>query len=458
MWSPTILPTDSGLNRTLLHMQSPESPGPVSSVPTRTSSASRALPFHVMTKPIGARCNLECRYCYYLEKEPLLYPDQGVPRMDDETLECFVRDYIAAQPPGADVVFAWQGGEPTLLGLDFFKRAVALQKHYAGSRKIQNAFQTNGTLLDDKWAAFFRAEDFLIGISFDGPGRLHDQYRVDRSGRPTWDKVRAGLSALRRHGVAFNTLTVVNRRNCNHALDVYRFLVDAGSRHLQFIPLVERRPRAADLDRHLAHSAPPTGPQDLVAPENIAESVTPECAPPGGFGKFLRTIFDHWVRHDVGRVFVQQFDSTLSAVYGMGPTVCVHQPRCGRALALEHNGNLYACDHYVYPEYRLGNIRETPIAELANGPAAARLGDLKADLSEQCRKCPVRFACNGDCPKHRFVSTGLGRPGLSYLCEDYHGFFTHVQPAMRAMAELLKMGRAPSEIMRAEVRRAAGIL
>lgn len=412
-----------------------------------------ALPFHVMTKPVGARCNLECRYCYYLEKEPLLYPDKGVPRMDEATLEIFIRDYIAAQPAGNAAMFAWQGGEPTLLGLDYFKRVVELQRRHAGSRKVQNAFQTNGTLIDDRWAEFFRQEEFLVGISFDGPAALHDAYRVDRQGKATWEKVRAGLSALRRHGVAFNTLTVVHRRNCNHALEIYRFLTKAGARHLQFIPLVERRPGPADLARRLSHAAPPAARDELIPPELAAGAVTHESVPAGRYGAFLCAIFDHWVRRDVGRVFVQQFDSVLSATCGQGATICIHQPRCGRLFALEHDGNLYACDHYVYPEYLMGNIRATPLAELAEGSAGVRLGDLKADLPEQCLTCSVRFACHGDCPKHRFVSTGTGQPGLSYLCADYFNFFTHTGPAMRGMAGLLRRGRAPAEIMEPEIRR-----
>lgn len=406
-------------------------------------------PFHVMAKPIGARCNLACTYCYYLEKTALLHPpDSGALRMSDATLEVFVRDYIAAQPAGAEIIFAWQGGEPTLLGLDFFRRVVELQKYYAPGRTVQNAFQTNGTLLDDAWAAFFRAEKFLVGISFDGPKLLHDTYRVDRAERPTWDRVRAGLSALRRHAVQFNTLTVVNRRNCRHALEIYRFLVEAGSRHLQFIPLVERRPSSAEAARGLDHAAPPGVRTGLVAPDAVAEAMAPECAAPSRYGEFLRTIFDHWVQHDVGRVYVQQFDSALSSWLGRGAAICVHQEHCGRSLALEPDGSLYSCDHYVYPEYRLGDITTTPLVDLANGEAARRFGDAKADLPAACLACPVRFACHGDCPKHRFVSTGAGQPGLSYLCPDYLGFFQHIAPAMQTMVALLRAGRAPAEIMK----------
>lgn len=406
------------------------------------------LSFHVMAKPIGARCNLACKYCYYLEKEPLLYADRGVPRMDDATLETFVRDYIAAQPAGGDVMFAWQGGEPTLLGLEYFQRVVALQKRYAAGRAIQNALQTNGTLLDDRWGAFLRAEKFLVGISFDGPALLHDTYRVDRAGRPTWKRVRAGLSVLRRHGVDFNTLTVVNRRNAGRGLEVYCFLVEAGARHLQFIPLVERRPRAGDTALGLDHAPPPEHDDDFVDPSMAESAVAPECAAPGRYGRFLCEIFDHWVRHDVGRIFVQQFESAFSAWVGQRPTVCVHQERCGRAFALEHDGSVYACDHYVYPAHRLGNLRETPLTDLSRSPIAVRLGEAKARLPAVCRACPYRFACHGDCPKHRFIRTPDDGRGLSYLCPDYRGFFAHIDPALRTMAHLLRVGRSPAEIMR----------
>jgi uncharacterized protein len=393
-----------------------------------------------MAKPAGSRCNLACTYCYYLEKERLLYPDRPGPRMDDATLEIFVRDYLAAQPEGADTFFAWQGGEPTLLGLDFFRRVVALQQIHAAGRRVHNALQTNGTLLDDRWGAFLREHGFLVGISFDGPALLHDAHRVDRAGRPTWRSVRAGLSTLRRHGVAFNTLTVVNRRNANHGPEVYRFLVEAGARHLQFIPLVERRPRPAEVARGLAHAAPAASADELVDPADAASAVSPECAAPGRYGRFLCEVFAHWVRHDVGRVFVQQFESTLSAWMGFGATVCVHQERCGRALALEPDGSVYACDHYVYPEHRLGNLRETPLSALADSPAAARLGDTKASLPAACRTCRYGFACHGDCPKHRFIRTAPGEPGLSYLCPDYRAYFAHTEATFRMLAANLRAG------------------
>lgn len=406
-------------------------------------------PFHVMAKPMGARCNLACKYCYYLEKERAFYPETGVPRMSDATLERFIRDYIDAQPPTGEIHFAWQGGEPTLLGLETFRRIVAWQRAYAPGRVVQNALQTNGTLLDDAWGDFLHTENFLVGISIDGPRHLHDPYRIDAGGRPTWEKVMRGLRVLRRHKVEFNTLTVVHRRNCRHASVIYDFLVSEGSRHLQFIPLVERRPTAADSACGLHHAAPDE--TRLVSPGEAADAVSGETVPSGRFGAFLIEIFDRWVRRDVGRVYVQQFESAFSAQVGAGTTMCVFQQRCGRALAIEHDGTVYSCDHYVYPEHALGNIASASphsLAALANSPAADRLGDLKADLSARCRSCPVLACCHGDCPKHRFVAApGDGKP-LSYLCDDYLALFTHLQPAMQRMASLLRAGRAPAEIMR----------
>lgn len=366
--------------------------------------------------------------------------------MNGATLETYIRDYLASQP-GDEVTFTWQGGEPTLMGLEFYERVVRLQEHYAAGRRITNALQTNGTLFDDAWGAFLARHGFLVGLSLDGPRALHDAYRVDRGGRPTWEKVMRGLSALKRHQVQFNTLTVVHRRNYRHARAVYEFLREAGSRFMQFIPLVERKARPADMAAHLDHAAPPAGPDDLVTPERATEAVAAECVPRDGYGEFLCTVFDLWVRRDVGRVFVQQFDAALSAWSGLGPGLCVFAERCGRALALEHNGDVYACDHYVYPAYRLGNLHTTPLAEIGNGAAAARFGEAKADLPRVCRECPVRFACNGDCPKHRFVRTGEGELGLSYLCPSYLHYFTQIGPAMQRMAALLQAGRPAADIM-----------
>ena len=382
--------------------------------PPRAPGVPWTRPFHMMAKPMGARCNLGCKYGFYLEKEPAYYPAAGVPRMSEGTLEAYIRDYLASQP-GEEVNFTWQGGEPTLLGLEFFERVVARQQHYAAGRRITNSLQTNGVLLDDAWGEFLVRHEFLVGLSLDGPRALHDAYRVDHGGRPTWSRVMRGLRALKRHRVRFNTLTVVHRRNYGHAREVYEFLCAEGSGFLQFLPLVERRAGAADWAARLDHAPPPAGPGDLVPPERAGEAAAAECAPREGYGEFLGTVFDLWVRRDVGRVFVQQFDVALSSWCGLGAGLCIFEERCGRALALEHHGGVCACDHYVYPAYRPGNLHTTPLADLGNAAAAARFGDAKANLPRVCRECPVRSACNGDCPKHRFVRTEEGAPGVSYF-------------------------------------------
>jgi uncharacterized protein len=397
--------------------------------------------FHVMSKPIGPICNLDCAYCFYLEKEAL-YPDKSNWRMPDDVLETYVRQYIEAQDvPG--ITFAWQGGEPTLMGVEFFRRVVELQRRYAGGKTIANALQTNGTLLDDEWCAFFKAEDFLIGLSIDGPCELHDYYRVDKSGRPTFDLVMRGMELLKKHGVQFNTLCVVNRQNQRHPLEVYNFLKRHGSGFIQFIPLVERAGAGRFASREVFAAPPsPDGSDRIAAP------VTPWSVEPLAYGQFLSAIFDQWVRHDVGRVFVQIFDIMLGVWSGMEAALCVFRQRCGRAMALEHNGDLYSCDHYVYPQYKLGNIRDAHLANLAASPQQVKFGDDKLmTLPRYCLECDVRFACNGECPKHRFMMTPDGEAGLNYLCAGYKHFFAHIDPHMRVMARLLGEGRPPAEIM-----------
>lgn len=349
-----------------------------------------------MAKPMGARCNLACKYCFYLEKEPAYYPEAGVPRMDERTLEAYIRDYLASQP-GEEVNFTWQGGEPTLMGLGFFQQVVTLQQHYAAGRRVTNSLQTNGALLDDAWGTFLARHGFLVGLSLDGPRALHDAYRVDRGGRPTWSRVMRGLRTLKRHRVQFNTLTVVHRHNYRHAREVYEFLRDEGSRFMQFIPLVERRAGTADAAARLDHAPPPAGPGDLVPPERAAEVAAAECAPREGHGEFLCAIFDLWVRRDVGRVFVQQFDVALSTWCGLGAGLCIFEERCGRALALEHNGDVFACDHYVYPAYRLGNLHATPLTDryclslksvFGKDRALPIAGQYHQSVS-RCRPCPT---------------------------------------------------------------------
>jgi uncharacterized protein len=417
-------------------------------------------PFHIMVKPNGPICNLGCTYCYYLEKEHLYPPNQSF-KMSGEVLEAFVRQYISAQDV-PEVNFAWQGGEPTLLGLEFFQEVVRLQKKYADGKRISNAVQTNGTALDDAWCEFFTDHRFLIGLSVDGPQELHDAYRVDKGGKPSFQKVMRGLEFLKKHGTQFNTLTVVNRANSQRPLDVYRFLKEVGSDFIQLIPLVEREPDGRAMAMGLDLSGPPTplgsamisgrAGQGLPAPGKVdlseAPSVTPWSVEPLQFGAFLIAIFDDWVRADVGRIFVQIFDTALAGWVGMEPPLCVFAETCGNALALEHNGDLYACDHYVYPEYRLGNILDTPLDELVRQPEQVRFGQAKwDDLPKFCRDCHVRFVCHGECPKHRFLSTLEGEPGLNYLCAGYKRFFTHIAPKMKLMAGLLQQQRPPAAIM-----------
>ena len=395
-------------------------------------------PFHLMAKPVGPRCNLRCRYCFYLEKDAL-FPSRTTRRMDEATLEAFVRAYIESQP-GGHVSFAWQGGEPTLLGVEYFRKAVALQRRYANGRTIENAFQTNGTLLDDEWGAFLFDNGFLVGISLDGPKAMHDRSRIDPHRRGSWSATMRGLAILRRHKVAFNTLTCVSRANVGEPLEVYRFLLDAGSRFLQFIPIVERVPDGAERERGLSFGAP-------AQATSGAARVTDWSVGGADWGAFLIAIFDRWVRRDAGNVQVQQFEDALGRWLGLPGGVCVHSETCGRALAIEHDGSVYACDHYVYPEYRLGNVRDTALARLVDDPRQVEFGLAKRDrLPDRCRRCPVRFACHGGCPKHRFGTSPEGATGSNHLCDGYRAFFTHVDPYMRLMANLYRRGDPPALI------------
>lgn len=393
--------------------------------------------FHVMAKPIGPICNLDCKYCFYLEKEAL-YPRVEKWAMREDVLDSYIRQYIEAHDSPV-VHFAWQGGEPTLLGLDYYRRLVEIQNKYADGKGIQNAFQTNGVLLNDAWAQFFRENNFLIGISVDGPRELHDRFRVDKGGQPTFDRVMHGIDILKKNGVEFNTLTTVHGGNADSPLDVYRFLKENGSGYIQFIPVVER----------IAQQATADGLQ-LISPGFLgAAQVTSWSVEPRQFGRFLCAIFDEWVRKDVGRFFVQLFDVSLETWVGMEASLCVFRRKCGAALAIEHSGDLYSCDHFVYPENRLGNIMEAPLELLAGSPQQQSFGNAKeSTLPRYCRECDVRFACNGECPKHRFLTTPEGEPGLNYLCAGYKMFFHHVDPYMQFMAKELAAERAPANVMR----------
>ena len=405
-------------------------------------------PFHIMAKPHGAICNLDCTYCYYLEKENLYAASGREFRMADDVLENYIRQYIESQP-GESVSFAWQGGEPTLLGVPFFERVVELQNKYAKGKSIDNAFQTNGTLLDDAWGEFLARNKFLIGISIDGPEELHDAYRVDKGGKPTHARVMRGLGYLKKHGVEFNTLTVVNRKNSYHALEVYRFLKEIGSKYLQFIPVVEQVAKQPD----------PNG-LVLLKPYSRQESAVSDWSvEPLQFGRFLQQVFDDWVLSDVGRTYIQIFDVALESWSGLPQTLCVFAPTCGSALAVEHNGDVYSCDHFVYPDNKLGNIMQKSLSSLVSSPQQTRFGNAKElGLPSDCRGCDVRFACNGECPKHSFTTTVSGEYGLNYLCAGYKHFFRHIDPYMRFMAEELKRNGAPARVMewaKARSRRAA---
>jgi uncharacterized protein len=393
-------------------------------------NANLPMRIHVLAKPTGATCNLNCSYCFFLNKEQL-YPGSDF-RMSDEVLEHYIRQLIESHRTDK-VTVAWQGGEPTLMGLDFYRRAIEYQNQYQRpGMSFENTMQTNGTLLNDAWCEFFRDHGFLIGISIDGPAELHDVHRVDKSGRPTFDRVMRGLRLLQKHGVEHNILTTVNRINADHPLEVYRFLRDeAGATWMQFIPAIERL-NAAGVS--LCQEGTTVSERSVLAEQ---------------FGNFLSTIFDEWVTHDVGRVFVQTFEATVRNWLGLPSSgMCVFDATCGHGLALEHNGDLYSCDHFVEPKHLLGNIRENPMIDLAGSGQQLDFGrDKLATLPRYCRECEVGFACKGECPKNRFLATPAGEPGLNYLCEGYRAFFQHVDRPLKIMAGLLRRGFPAAQVM-----------
>ena len=397
--------------------------------------------FHVMSKPTGAICNLDCEYCFFLSKDEL-YPGSGF-RMDPVVHETYVRELLDAQRGNPEVVFAFQGGEPTMMGLDFFRSTLELQQRYVEpGQGVLNTLQTNATLIDDAWAAFLAEHGFLVGVSVDGPAPMHDAFRTDKGGKPTFDRVLRGLDALKRHGVEWNALTTVNAANADHGLEVYRFLRDdLGASFVQLIPIVERV--TAEL-LPLAESGwgERAGHRPLYRQEG--DLVTHRTVTGAQYGRFLVEVFEEWGRHDVGEVFVSMFDTALAHWLGMDQAgLCVHARTCGEALALEHNGDLYSCDHYVEPGYLLGNLADgRTLLELVDLPQQKAFGQAKVDtLPAYCRECDVRFACNGGCPKDRFLTTPDGEPGLHYLCEGYQTFFRHVDEPMTVMADLLRRGQ-----------------
>ena len=392
--------------------------------------------FHIMTKPTGSICNLDCEYCFYLEKEKL-YPDKTEWAMNDEVLESYIKQYIASQKTG-EVNFTWQGGEPALLGVDYFRTVIEIEKKYSGGKKISNSFQTNGVLLNDEWCEFFAENNFLIGLSIDGPEEIHNKYRIYKGGQPSFKDVMRAIELLKKHNVEFNTLTCVQKDNSYKAKEVYSFLKEVGSGFMQFIPIVERQ---AKPDGRTSLS--------LVSPEYEGDAqVTDWSVEPLQYGKFLTEIFDEWVLKDVGKVFVQIFDVALEVWYGMKASLCVFNEICGNAMALEHNGDLYSCDHYVYPENKLGNIVTDGLEKIATSSQQIKFGmDKKIKLPAYCEQCEYKFICNGECPKHRFIKTPDGEDGLNYLCEGYKYFFSHIDPYMRFMVNELNNKRPPANVM-----------
>ena len=393
-----------------------------------------AKPLYVMLKPAGAHCNLACKYCYYLEKNNLY---QNTPRhlMSDEMLEQFTREYIEAQTM-PQVLFTWHGGEPLMRSIDFYKKALELQKKYAHGKLIDNVIQTNGTLLTDEWCEFFAQNHWLVGISIDGPQEYHDHYRVTPAGKPSWEKVMQGISLLKKHRVEWNAMAVVNAYNAEHPLEFYHFFRDNGCQYLQFTPIVERLTEHED-GRTLASLA-----DDMEIPLTDA-SVTPQQ-----WGNFLCTIFDDWVRHDVGKTFVEIFDCTLANWMGVLPGICAYSKECGHAGVMEHNGDVYSCDHFVFPEYKLGNIRDQSLIDMLYGEKQQAFSRLKhTSLPRQCKECDMEFACHGECPKNRFEKDKYGEPGLNYLCQGYYQFYSHVAPYMDFMKRELLAQRPPANIM-----------
>ena len=394
-----------------------------------------AKPLYVMLKPAGAHCNLACKYCYYLEKNKL-YPTAQRHLMSDEMLEQFTREYIEAQTMN-QVLFTWHGGEPLLRSIDFYRKALSLQQKYAGSRRIDNVIQTNGTLLTDEWCEFFAQNHWLVGISIDGPQPDHDHYRLTAAGKPSWQKVMQGIKLLKKHGVEWNAMAVVNAYNVNHPLEFYRFFKENGCQFLQFTPIVERLTRHED-GRTLA---------SLADKDEI--SLSEASVAPEQWGYFLCAIFDEWVRKDVGKIFVEIFDCTLANWMGVSPGICAYSKECGHAGVMEHNGDVYSCDHFVFPEYKLGNIRDHSLIDMLYGEQQQEFSRLKhSSLPRQCKECDMEFACHGECPKNRFMKDKYGDSGLNYLCPGYYHYYQHVAPYMDYMKQELMAQRPPSNIMK----------
>lgn len=417
---------------------------------TTTTSPPGLSGIHLMAKPIGPLCNLDCGYCFYLEKESM-FPARQRFRMSDDVLEAYVQRYIGATT-APEVEFTWQGGEPTLMGLEFFERAVALQKQFAQGKTIRNTLQTNGTLLDDAWGAFFKREAFLVGVSLDGPKAMNDVSRPDKHGRSSYDDTVRGISALARHAVDFNVLVTVSSANVQHPVDIYRHLKSIGAHFIQFNPVVERMAQPKETAIGLHFAVPPALSQAAVRKLAVVGqpcgAVTPQTVDALAYGNFLVLVFDEWVRQDVGTIHVMNFEWALQSWCQLPPTTCIFSKRCGKAGIVEHDGSVYSCDHFMYPEYRLGNVMHDDVATLMHSPAQQAFGDAKeTTLPGECMRCEFRFACNGECPKNRFIDTADGERGLNYLCAGYKKYFHHITPAMNTMAKLLAQGRLAEEVM-----------
>lgn len=396
-------------------------------------------PLYVLAKPVGASCNLRCKYCYYLEKSHL-YRNAPARVMSDELLERFVQEYIQAQTM-SQVLFTWHGGEPLMRPLSFYRKAVALQEKYAFGRQIDNTIQTNGTLLTDEWCEFLKEHNWLVGISIDGPQEFHDEYRRTASDKPSWQKVMRGIRLLRKHGVEWNAMAVVNDFNAGYPLEFYHFFKEMGAKYIQFAPVVERMAAHSD-GRHLATLVDQECP---VADFSVS---------PAQWGDFLCAIFDEWVRHDVGQTYVEIFDCTLANWVGERPGICVYAKECGHAGVMEFNGDVYSCDHFVFPEYKLGNIRDKTLVEMLYGEQQRQFSCLKhATLPKQCKECEWEFACHGECPKNRFVNDRYGNSGLNYLCSGYRHFYEHVAPYMDFMKKEFMNQRPPANVMEAVKRK-----
>ena len=400
-----------------------------------TTASPFSRPLYLMAKPVGSACNLACRYCYYLEKGercPSTTQAGRMPSMSDQLLERFIREYIEAQTTDT-VLFTWHGGEPLMQPLNFYRKALRLQRQYARGRHVDNCIQTNGTLITEEWCSFFKQHGFLVGISIDGPQAMHDSFRLTRGGSPSFSRVMRGIALLEKHGVDWNALATVNSVNVHHPVEFYRFFKDIGCRFLQFTPIVERTA---------------TDGASLLAGTEQGGKVLPFSVEPKAWGRFLCAVFDEWVKHDVGQMFVQLFDTTLAAWAGVPGSLCTMSDHCGAAGVIEANGDVYACDHFVFPEYLLGNLHQHSITELMYSDRQRQFGRMKREQQpQQCRECDFLFACNGECPRNRFINDRYGQPHLNYLCKGYAQFFHHVAPYMDFMFGELRAGRPPAGVM-----------